>query len=212
MSENKWNRVPKEQAHQILKTVSSSADSAVFSEQLTEVTWKNLSFYNNLKRYRLTNYATLPCFTMDYLGDPDSEKFYPLDGLANTIYDANEQDKISLTKENIIDYLDFFFDQVQGPDGDIYLIKTPQDLPMLSSLPENQQQSVIEHHKGLVVNSDIKPGEFHVTGTLYYDGSLISAMINVQESGKLAIQDQTLLLHGIHFPMSPIQHTYMSDT
>ena len=211
MSKTTWNRVPREQANEILKLVSSSSDSAVFSEQLTEVTWADLPFYKNFNHYRLTNYATLPCFTMDYLGDIENQIFYPLTGLANTIYDANDQDKIDLTEDTVVAYLDFFFKQVQGPDGDIYLIKTPEDLPMLSSLPENQQQSVIKNHKALVINSDVKPGEFHVSGTLYYDGSLISAMINVQKNGKMSIQDQTLLLHGIHFPMSPVQHIYMGD-
>lgn len=212
MTQKEWHRLPREQAAEILEKIGASAESAVFSEQLTEVTWRPLPFYNGFKLFRLTNYATLPCFTMDYLGNDTSGVFYALDGLANTIYKVNEQDKVHLSESNVIEYLDFFFEEVRGPDGDIYLIKEPTDLPMLSSLPENQQQSVIDYHRPLQIDSDIMPGEFNINGTLYYDGSLISAMIRVLASGRLSIHNQTLLLQGIHFPMSPIEHTYMNES
>jgi hypothetical protein len=212
MTKIEWYRLPRAQAADVLGKIGASAESAVFSEQLTEVTWRPLPFYERFKLFRLTNYATLPCFTMDYLGDDVTGIFYPLDGLANTIYNVNEEDKLHLSESNIIDYLDFFFEEVRGPDGDIYLIKNPSDLPILSSLPENQKQSVIEHHRALQIDSDIMPGEFNINGTLYYDGSLISALIRVQASGRLSIHNQTLLLQGIHFPGSPIENTYMGDS
>lgn len=207
-----WNRVPPEQADMILTSVSDDDNAAVFPSELTEVTWRDLPFYSKYKHYRLTNYATLPCFIMEYLGSSDDNAFYPLTGLANTIYDVNDANPIKVTRDNVVEYLDFFFRQVQGPDGDIYLIKDPDDLPMLSSLPDNQKQSVVQHHQPITIDSDIRPGEFDVRGTLYYDGSLVSAKIQVNNTGKLSIHDQVLLLHGIHFPASPVHNTYMGDS
>lgn len=194
-----------------MRAIGTNADAAVFSKQLTEVTWRPLPFYNRFKLYRLTNYATMPCFTMDYLGNEAEDKFYTLDGLANTLYDVNDDDGIELDISNVVSYLDFFFAQVQGPDGDIYLIKSPDGLPMLGSLPQNQQDSVREHFQPLSVEDLPDSEEFKIHATLYYGGSLISAYIHVHKRGLISIKDQSLLLQGIHFPQSPIEHKYMSD-
>ena len=212
MSKPDWHRVSREQASAILKKIGSQADSAIFSEQMTEITWSYLPFYSRYRLFRLTNYATLPCFTMDYLGNEEEGVFYALDGLANTIYTVNDCEPVKLTADTVVAYLDFFFSQVRGPDGDIYLIKQPNDLPMLSSLPSNQQKSVLDTHKPLIIDADIIPGEFNINGTLYYDGSLISAVIRVAPTGKLSIHDQMPLLQGIHFPMSPVEYTYMGES
>ena len=194
-----------------MRTIGAQADAAVFSKQLTEVTCRILPFYNRFKLYRLTNYATMPCFTMDYLGSEAEDKFYTLDGLANTLYDVNDHDGIELSADTVVPYIDFFFAQVQGPDGDIYLIKSPEGLPMLGSLPQNQQDSVREHFVPLDVSEDPDNQSFKIRATLYYGGSLISAQINVHRRGLITIKDQTLLLQGIHFPQSPIEHKYISD-
>jgi hypothetical protein len=194
-----------------LNKIGESDESAVFSEQLTQVTWRPLPFYERLKLFRLTNYATMPCSTKDYLGDDVGGIFYALDGLPNTIYYVNEKYKIHLAENNVIEYLDFFFEEVRGRDGAIYLIKHPSDLPMLTSLPENQKQCVIDNHCPLRIDSDILPGEFSINGTLYYDGNLISTLIRVQFSGRLSIHNRTLLLQGIHFPISPIEQARPLD-
>ena len=211
MEKPEWHRLPHEQAAEVMRAIGANADAAVFSKQLTEVACRTLPFYKNFKLYRLTNYATMPCFTMDYLGNPDNDKFYTLDGLANTLYDVNDDDHIELTFDTVVAYLDFFFAQVQGPDGDIYLIKSPEGLPMLGSLPENQQNSVREHFQHLITEADPDNEGFKITGTVFYGGSLISAHIAVHKRGLITIKDQTLLLQGVHFPNSPIEHKYMSD-
>ncbi len=211
MTEIVWTRVSREHALNVMRVVSSDENAAVFSEDLTEVTSRDLPFYDKLRHYRLINYATLPCFTADYVGDVENDTFIALDGLANTIYDANDSDKLRLDTHNIVDYLDFFLDQVRGPDGDIYLIKSPDDLPMLGSLPENQRQMVITHHRSVKVQDIGDDMGFDVRGTLFYGGSLISARVHVTPTGKLSIHDQELLLQGIHFPMSPVEHRYVSE-
>lgn len=211
MKHHQWHSMPREQAGDVMQKISSAADAAVFSGPMTEVTYRPLPFYSHFKQFRLTNYATMPCFSMDYLGNPETGVFYALDGLANTLYDVNDDDRIALTAETVIEYIDFFFTHVQGPDGDIYLIKTPEDLPMLGSLPENQQASVRESHRPLTVDPQPAEDGFLVGATVYYGGSLISAEIFIRADGQISIQNQSLLLQGIHFPMSPVEHNYMGE-
>ena len=193
-----WTRLKREQAAEMITKMGAAADAIIFSKDVTEVAFKTLPFYSRYKLLRLTNYATMPSFTMQYLSD--DKRFIPLDGTAAPVYEANDTDHIRLTEDNIVEYLDFFFSHVQGADGDIYLIKDPKKLPFIGSLTQEQQQSIIKSHKPLRVYDDVIPHSFRVSGTLYYDGSLISATVHADPDGKLSVFDQTLLLQGIHFP------------
>lgn len=202
----KWNRLPKEQASEVMNAIGDQRDAVIFSDQMTEVAWQELPFYTHFKLYRLTNYATMPSFTMDYLGNGDT--FVPIDGTANPVYTVNETDPVRIDINTVTAYLDFFFTNVRAIDGDIFLIKNPTDLPLISSLSQEQQQSIINSHIPINISAQATSNSFHVTGTLYYDGSLISATIQVTGEGKLSIENQSLLLQGIQFPHSPTSYNW----
>lgn len=202
-----WTRLKREEAHAVLGKLSGNRDAVVFSKEATEVSWRKLPFYNSYKLYRLVNYATMPTFSMMYLSNGD--EFITIDGTANPIYAVNEKDPIRVNEMNVIPYLDFFFSNVQGSEGDVFLIKDPRKMPFLESLSDNQQQSVISSFKPLKVASEIAANQFKVSGTIYYGGGLLSATIAVSADGKLAFQDQNLLLTGIHFPYSPYSQNWL---
>jgi hypothetical protein len=185
----------------VLDKLSGHKDAVVFSKEATEVSWRNLPFYSHYKLYRLINYATMPTFSMLYLSN--DEEFITVDGTAAPIYTVNEKDPIRLNEMNVIPYLDFFFGNVQGSEGDVFLIKDPRKMPMMDSLSEGQQQSVISCFKPLSVAMDAVQHSYKVAGTIYYGGGLLSSTIIVGHDGKLNFQDQSLLLTGIHFPYSP---------
>lgn len=202
-----WTRLKREEAHDVLGRLSGHPDAVVFSKEATEVSWRKLPFYTNYKLYRLINYATMPTFSMMYLSN--GQDFVGLDGTATPIYTVNEKDPIRVNEMNVIPYLDFFFSNVQGSEGDVFLIKDPRRMPFMDSLTPAQQQSVINSYKPLKVSSDTAANLFRVSGTLYYGGGLISATINVVPDGKLSFQEQNLLLSGIHFPYSPYSQNWI---
>ena len=196
-----WTRLNREQAHAVLNKLSGNRDAVVFSKESTEVSWRSMPFYTNYRLYRLINYATMPTFSMMYLSNGD--EFITIDGTANPIYTVNEKDGIRLNEMNVIPYLDFFFTNVQGSEGDVFLIKDPRKMPFMDALSDVQQQNVIANFKPLKVTHDTAAHVYKVAGTLYYGGGLISAVIVVSPEGKLAFQEQSLLLSGIHFPYNP---------
>ena len=205
-----WTRLQKEQTGQVISRIAQSdtVDISVFNSGATEVAIRKLPFYRNYKLYRLTNYASLPSFTMQFLSN--DVEFHYLDGTSGTIYTVNERDPIIIDQFNAIDYIDFFFMNVQGTEGDIFIIKDPAKLPFINSFDEYQKKSIFENFKPLDVTADLHPGHYKVTGTLYYDGSLIGASIVVSPDGKLHFAEQHLLLQGIYFPFSPTAHMWVA--
>lgn len=196
-----WTRFNREQANEILGKLAGTRDAIVFSRDTTEVTWRSLPFYTNYKLYRLVNYATMPTFSLMYLSN--GEDFITVTGTAIPIFTANARDPIRLNEMTVIPYLDFFFGNVQGSEGDIFLIKDPKRMPFMDSLSAGQQQSIMAGFKPLKASYSATEGFYRVSGTLYYGGGLIYAVIQVMPDGKLAFEEQSLLLTGIHFPYMP---------
>jgi hypothetical protein len=199
-SQQGWYRLNKEQAHAVLAKLSSHRDAIVFSKEATEVSWRPLTFYGRFKVYRLVNYATMPTFSMNYLSD--DQEFITLDGTANPVYTVNEKDPIQLTRENVLSYIEFFFKNVQGSEGEVVLIKDPRRLPFADILSDAQRATLQRGFKPVVIKADSEQG-LNITATMYYGGAIILSSILVAPDGHLSFLDQNLLVTGIHLPDTP---------
>lgn len=202
-----WTRLKREEAHQVLDRLSGNRDAIVFSREATEVACRDLPFYSTYKLYRLINYATMPTFSMMYLSN--GIEFISIDGTANPIYAANEKAPVRLNADNVIAYLDFFFSNVQGSEGDIFLIKDLEKMPFINSLSATQLASIKGNFRQLTVTPEKAQGPFRTSGTLYYGGGLLAASIVTQADGRLSFENQQLLLTGIHFPYSPYSQPWL---
>lgn len=206
MAQSLWTRLDREQALRVLEQISTQSDAIVFSPDATEVSWRTLPFYTNYRLYRLTNYATMPTFSMLYLSN--DEIFITVDGTETPIYTVNDKDPIHLTELNIIPYLEFFFNNVQGSDGEIFLIKDPHKMPFMDTLTALQQQSIVHCFRPLMISTD-SLHNIEVEGTVYYNGGLMFAKITVNPHGKISFAEHHLLLTGIHFPDNPYRQSWL---
>lgn len=197
MAQLQWTRLSPDQAHKTLDLLSERKDALVFSRDYTEVATAQLPFYRNFMLYRLVNYATMPTFTMTYLSD--GTEFFPLDGTANPIYTANEKSPIQLTEQNVVSYLDFFFSNVQGSEGEALIIKDPSRSAFMNTLTQDQRTVASSFVRPLTVAKD-SVGTLRVRTTLFYGHELITATLMVQSDGKMSFQDQRPLLSGLYVP------------
>jgi len=187
-----WQRLDKSSAHHVLDHIAREVDKGLFPEISTEVKCQSLDFCKNFMLYRLTNYAAMPSFRMDFLSD--GENFYYLSGSAEPIYNVNKRAPIALREDNILNYLDFFFTNVQSEDGDIYIVRDPASLPFMSSLPQEQQIELNAHHLKPSIEFDAMTDAYIIKTTLYYAGGLMTSVISVSTSGEIDFLDLKLLL------------------
>src|SRR5688572_12860610 len=110
-----WQRLDRENTIQVIDSVKSAADPRLIVSGTSEVERARLSFYGNTSLYKVTNYASLPSFTFEYLGD--GTFFHYLDGTEMPIYTVNDKGGLMLTENSIVDYLAFFFGHVAGDGG-----------------------------------------------------------------------------------------------
>lgn len=190
-----WQRLDKAAGQVVLSAIGSEIDPGLFPAVATEVKYQTLPYFRTFMLYRLTNYAVMPAFSMDFLSD--GVVFYYLSGAAEPIYRVNERAPITLRDDNVMSYLDFFFTNVKSDDGDIYIVRDPANLPFMSSLPQQQRETLTTQHSVPKIEFDALTDSYLVFTTLYYAGGLMKAVIKVASNGEIDIQDLSLLLSDL---------------
>ena len=198
-----WHRLDRDRTIAMIDSVKTAGGEGLFSVQTSEAKCQKLSFYRNLLLYRLTNFASLPAFSFDYLGD--GKTYYYLDGSVTPLYAANDAGNLFLDTANVMDYLTFFFEHVAGPDGDIFIIDRVQDHPALDALSGDQIDSILDYHLPASISGNIA-GDFTVSTSMFYLGTLVRATITVDKRGRVNVTDTQMLMAS-----SPRTETYVSS-
>ncbi len=191
-----WNRLDRHQSADILEHIANVSDPNLFSTVSSEAHFKPLPFYQDYMVYRITNYATLPSFSLDFLSD--GESYHLLDGSVSPISIVNGKGSLYLTEANVIDYVDFYLSNINGEDGDIYMIRDLETLPFLDSLSLDQQIELKQRHQDPEVAIDKDTNNFIVLTDLFFGGTLLKSGIIVDPSGSLDIQPREMIMSASH--------------
>ena len=205
-----WKRLEKNEVAHVLRHVESKQFDELFKgDASVEITMARLPFYNNFFLYRFTTYATMPSLSLEFLGN--GNLFYFLDGAPDPIYHTNIGDPINITRGNVLHYLDFFFEKVEGTEGDVNLILDPDNSPHLTALGESAMNKINELYGETKVEvhankTDPSQDHFIITTPCYFEGSLVEATIAVYMDGQL-----DLINHKMLFGVGGFEYDMGSD-
>ncbi len=190
-----WQRLDRENTLKTIDSVKSASEAGLFSPTTSEVQRAKLSFFNGTDLYKLTNFASLPSFTFEYLGD--GIHFTYLDGTETPIYSINDRGYLTLNDRSVIDYVEFFFAHVTVDDDEIFLVKNAHDMPLLDSLDIDSIDAITRNHKPAVVTYDAGFDKFSVDADIYAEGLLMRATIEVNGAGRVTIQDKRMIVNAV---------------
>jgi hypothetical protein len=192
-----WQRLDRENTLKTIESVRSASDPGLFSPGTSEVQKARLSFYENIDLYKLTNFASLPSFTFEYLGN--GKFFHYLDGTELPIYTVNDRNPLTLNERTVVDYLEFFFRHVMVDDEEMVLIKDPRDMPLLDSLEEDTLDSVLKSHTPPKAVYDAGFDKHTVEADVYADGLVMRATVEVGASGRVRILNRRMTMNAVAF-------------
>lgn len=197
-----WRRLNREQTKTILGSVQTAAEPGMFNPGTSEVESAILPFYKTYSVFKVTNYASLPSFSFQYLSD--GQYFHHLDGTALPLLAVNDKGELALNERTVIDYLSFYFEHVGMEDGgECYLIQNPQDMPQFEGLDDMTARAIVRNHEPPIASHDRGNKVFSVTAELYVDGQVNRATIEVKElSGRITIRDQKMVMNALGQPSS----------
>jgi hypothetical protein len=191
-----WQRLDRDNTVKVIDSVKSVAEAGLFSPATSEVERAGLPFYSgNIALYKITNFASLPSFTFEYLGD--GLFFTYLDGTDEPIYTLNDKGLLTLNEGSVLEYLDFYFAHAMIEDEEMYFIRNVHDMPLLDSLDMDSAAEVTRNHRPATVAYDAGFDKYTVEADIYAEGLMLRATIEVTASGRVTITHRRMIVNAI---------------
>lgn len=190
-----WHRLDRDKTNTMISSVRSAAESLLFSPVTSEAKCARLPFYTNHLLYRLTNFSSMPVFTMDFIGD--GEKYHYLDGSDFPIKQINELSGLNLDVGNVISYLNFYFFNVRTEDGDVLILRNVEEGQSIDLYDDERRENLDVQPEGATIVFDEALQAFVVEAPIYYLGGLVEARILVAKDGTVTVQPLRMLTGGL---------------
>ncbi len=189
-----WHRLDKDKMMTMIASVKSAGEAMLFSPVTSEAKCARLPFYDNFLFYRLTNFSSMPVFSLDFLGD--GERYFYVDGSEQAILSINEQFGLRLNEANIVQYLNFYFFNVRSEDGDILLVKNAEEGQTLDLYDDERRESIDIMPENVKITFVESKEAFVVNAPVYYLGGIMEANIIVTQHGSVTVQPLKMLITG----------------
>jgi hypothetical protein len=176
-----------------LTRAHSDTDAALFKPATTEVKKMALPFYTNLHLFRVTNFASMPLLTLDYLAD--GGRLFYLDGTDTPLTQAAPGD-LRITAGNIIAYLNFYFFSVVRPEGEVFLVDDPLSYPYQDTTARAFALQFDFRSEGPAYTITPQGAGWRVETPLFMDGTLTQSTLMIDPLGRVTITGRAMWAGG----------------
>lgn len=178
-----WHRLDRDKTIEMIGRVKSAAESMLFTPVTSEGKCSRLPFLRNFLMYRLTNFSSLPVFSMDFISN--GAIFHYMDGADTAIRKMIDMGELELNETTIFSYLNFYYCYVRLPEGEIILLQNAAEASQIDLYDEERRENFDVIPEGAAVEND-GMGGFIVTAPALYDSSPMDVRITVTADGKVA--------------------------
>jgi len=186
-----WHRLDRDKTIEMIGRVKSAAEAMLFTPTTSEAKCTRLPFFSNFLLYRLTNFSSLPTFSMDFISN--GENFYYMDGANTAIRQMVNEGELVLDAETILPYLNFYFCYVRLPEGEIILLKNAAEAPHIDLYDEERRESLDVIPDGVQIEQDPTSGNFLVLAPALYDSSPMEVLITISPDGQVFTAPKRML-------------------
>lgn len=189
-----WRAVPEPLREIILRL--TPIDGRFHTGESTHIARCALPWYPDAALARLVdpNWGNLAIY---YIVQNDD--LFRLNGTSFPIHEVNRIGPITLTPDNVLEYLKFFCFFVRGDEGPFYLLEDT-DHPILDFVLDEPTQSLFDDlAQPVACNGPDENGAFTCTGTVFYGPALFQATFAVSPNGTVEMLDDAPA--AVHLPV-----------
>ena len=186
-----WHRLDRDKTVDMIGRVKSAAEAMLFTPVTSEAKCSRLPFFKSFLLYRLTNFSSLPTFSMDFLSD--GETFHYMDGADTAIRNLVASGELILNDETVLPYLNFYYCYVRLPEGEIILLKNAAEAPFIDLYDEERREALDIIPEGVIVEKEGENGPFRITAPVLYDSSPMEVLITVSADGQIVTTPKRML-------------------
>lgn len=186
-----WHRLDRDKTIDMIGRVKIAAEAMLFTPVTSEAKCTRLPFFNSFLLYRLTNFSSLPTFSMDFISN--GETFFYMDGADTAIRHMVESGELLLTAETVLPYLHFYYCYVRLTEGEIILLKDAAEGSHIDLYDEERRETLDVIPEGVQIEQDPTNGGFIVIAPALYDSSPMEVLITVSADGQVSTSPKRML-------------------
>lgn len=171
--------------------VKSAAEAMLFTPITSEAKCTRLPFLKTFLLYRLTNFSSLPTFSMDFISN--GESFFYMDGADTALRQMVAMGELELNEETILPYLNFYYCYVRLPEGEVIILKNAEEAPNIDLYDEERREALDVIPDSVQIERDAATGGFIVLAPALYDSSPMQVLITVSADGQVSTSPKRML-------------------
>ena len=176
----------------LLKKLVESDKISNLNEKEVSINEYELSFYTGIKLLEIKS-PNWPKYTrLCFLSD--MQNFWRLNGTSPPIHEVNATKKISITDNNVLEYLAFFCFFVRGEDGPFFIFDRIDN----TFIPDLEQIDLIEDaYRPPQIWGKDADGNWRISAMVYYNNAIFNADFVVQKSGMIEMKEDRMIIKDL---------------
>ncbi len=190
-----WHRLDRDKTLDMIGRVKTASEAVLFTPVTSEAKCSRLPFLKTFLLYRLTNFSSLPTFSMDFLSN--GETFFYMDGADTAIQRMIQMGELLLTEETVIPYLNFYYCNVRLTEGELILLKNAAEGSHIDLYDDERRENIDVMPEGIAILRESEGGPFRITAPAFYDSSPMEIEITVTLDGVVTTTPKRMLTFDV---------------
>lgn len=179
----------------ILEKLNPEFNGTVFDSSQTTILAQDISFYEGFRFLDIADYSSVPPLRRFVIYGAD--KFSILNWNNEPIYKMNQDVPITLTKNNVIDYVRFFFTYVRGRHGRFMIIENIDDINWNNDPVPEARRTIGKMLMPITFESIDESETFYLKMCVLFKDSLFKTDVKIEKGGFVRLENEELLVEDL---------------
>ena len=195
MFRDAYKKIEGDEATQLLARINPALAISPFDAGKSSVLTHPLSFYPGYTFLEIADHTQSPP-KVAYAIYKDND-IVPITWNNEPIYTLNTRVPVQLSRDNIAEYVKFFFTYVRGKHGRFLIAENVDDIEWREDPPPAARKAIAKMLLPLTIKERGQDGSYKLSGCMMFRDSLFQADITVSASGAVELSNEELLVEDM---------------
>tara|TARA_R110002072_G_scaffold217390_1_gene375125 strand:- start:891 stop:1511 length:621 start_codon:yes stop_codon:yes gene_type:complete len=197
MFDEAFTKLEIEEIALILDVINKKVEGSIFDPLETTIMAIDIPFYSNHRFLDIADYATNPPLQRFAIQKTGTMDFVLLDWSYKIIQQLNTSVPISLTEENVLEYVRFYFSHVKGRHGRFIVCETVDHIKWKDEPPEEIRKSINQAINPLEIIEKRKDDVYQVKAFMMLKDALFQSDVYIEPNGNVTITNHEVLIENV---------------
>ena len=197
MFDEAYTKLELDEIASILDVLNNQIDGSTFDPLQTAILALGLSYYPDYRFLSIADHTTIPPLQRFVFQKNGAMEFTIIDWDYKTIHKLNGEVPISLSEENVIEYVRFYFGHVKGRYGQFIICETADHIQWKEEPSSEIKKSLNQALSPLELAEKREDGVYVINAFMMLRDALFGVQIFVQPNGKVTMSDHEIIMEDI---------------